>query len=443
MNDIELELRVENYKDIRLYERISREEKTGHLMLAPVCRQIFRAENLVREKKLAQSKGFKKLGELMYSSLFAGDIDNAFMEYFRRVEKNENRLRLQLIFHEDVLDLADMPWEFLYRPDTNTITGFFLATHPKLVLSRYIPRDEKRPDLAVGDSLRFLVVIAQPETLNLVSVNFILEEIKKLKDSYYIDVKELQNPTPKELRQAIENGKPHILHFMGHGQFNWQEERGEIALLKADKKSPEWISDSTFAQYFLLHKPRLVLLQACQGGEVYLTDNFAGLAPQLIRHGIPAVVAMKYPVINKAALIFSEAFYKALSKGEPVDGAVQEGRREIALDSSEVYSNRDFGTPVLYMNSTDGNIMPRPRVRTKFKAEDLINSSDELEAAIDQLLNLEELLNLAFGLRVNYNDLDGDTKLEKIGALIEYLDREGDRKSLIEAIQTMKRNAFT
>src|SRR5207253_760718 len=102
---------------------------------------------------------------------------------------------------------------------------------------------------------------------------------------------------------------------------------GEIALLDIDGMNARWVKDEEFVDD-LIHTrsmPRLVFLHLCEGGAVDFEANFAGIAPQLVRAGIQAVVAMQYPISNTAAIVFSRAFYRTLAEGEPVDAAVQEG----------------------------------------------------------------------------------------------------------------------
>jgi hypothetical protein len=461
-------LRVESYEKVRVESQGGGVSKDD-LKLASVCRQIARFENLLRAESLNRSEDFRLLGSKLYQCLFHGNVERVFLNSLKAMENNFKKgenpriLRLQLDFEEDVRDLAGVPWEFLYRPDSHNAKGFFFVTHPHLVLSRYISLEEERPNLCIKeDSLRFLVVISKPKTLGRVLSEPVVNAIKELETTYEIRVKLLKNPTRIELQTAIEKYQPHILHFIGHGKFDWQKQRGELALLQSDpetpwneRETPLWITDETFAEYFRHFQPQLVLLQACQGGEVDFTANYAGLAPQLTRMKIPAVIAMQYPVSNLIASTFSQAFYKALASGELVDVAMQEGRKEVALASEQFYSSRDFGTPVLYMNSRDGAIMPRPRVRVKFKEEALLNSRNELEAAIVKLFNQEELLNLAFDLSVKYEqlheeiqreaayrDLSDQTQRETVRALINCVQRNGQLKTLVQLIKEEKPDEF-
>jgi CHAT domain-containing protein len=117
--------------------------------------------------------------------------------------------------------------------------------------------------------------------------------------------------------------------------------------------------DSVFAQMLIRSRaiPRLVFLHLCESATVDSTANFAGLAPQLIQAGVQAVVAMQYPITNRAAISFSRGFYRELAKGRAVDEAVQEGRWRITMDEN-AQASPSFGAPVLYMRSRDGIILP-------------------------------------------------------------------------------------
>src|SRR6266571_5940644 len=107
--------------------------------------------------------------------------------------------------------------------------------------------------------------------------------------------------------------------------------KGEIALLDIDETSVRWVRDREFTEFFIqMHSvPHLAFLHLCEGGVIDFNANFAGLAPQLVRAGIQAVVAMQHPISNNAAIIFSRVFYRELSKGAPIDTAVQDGRWRI------------------------------------------------------------------------------------------------------------------
>jgi len=234
-----------------------------------------------------------------------------------------------------------------------------LATDPRFILSRYIPLDYNRPKLSVDENeMRFLVVVSQPKMLEAVLGDQVIEAIQSLSDNHRITVDKLVNPTIDQFLLSLDEVNPHVLHFIGHGQYDRNKNEGQIAMVKPDGESAGWLNDFEFTEYIDRTKPRLVVLQACEGGAIDFTNNFSGVAPQLVRKNIPAVVAMQYKITNLAAIRFSRTFYEKLAQGEPVDAAVQEGRKQITLKGGGAYNNRDFGTPILFMRSFDGIIFP-------------------------------------------------------------------------------------
>jgi len=332
-------------------------EVSGRFRLSQLHRQLIAVfDAWLREKKISNRKEVQTFGALLYETLFEGEVERLFRQSLERLGADE-RLRLQLVFRPDAYDLAGIPWEFLYCPDSETRRGFFLATKTDVVLSRYLPLDADRASLQPAElPIRFLIVVSRPKNLAAVLAEPVVEAIAELSRDYPLKVTTLEQPTIETLLERLEDFAPHVLHFMGHGQFRAE---GEIALVEADSEAALWVPDHSFAEFFDRTQPRLVVLQACEGGQIDLTNNFAGLAPRLVRAGIPAVVAMQYPVTNKTAIDFSSTFYQQLAKGEPADIAVQEARRWITLRDANAYRGRDFAAPVLYLHSRDGAILPR------------------------------------------------------------------------------------
>ncbi len=314
-----------------------------------------------KNRKITRRWEFEVFGSLLYKTLFDEQVGSFFERTFKEARSAGRHLRLQLSFEGRAAHLASIPWEYLYYPATDYRRGFFLSTEPDLVLSRYMPLEIARQTLTSAESpLRILLVVSAPYDLGPVISDGVMESIEKFAETYPIQVDSLNKPTIDGFLDKIEEIKPHVLHFIGHGQFNKVEGNGEIALLDTDGRSVRWVKDEDFAEY-LVHMrsiPRLVFLHLCEGGVVDFDANYAGLAPQLIRAGIQAVVAMQYPISNDAAIIFSRAFYSTLAKGEPVDIAIWEGRFRITSSISKAYDSSVFGTPVLYMRSRDGIIQP-------------------------------------------------------------------------------------
>ena len=69
-------------------------------------------------------------------------------------------------------------------------------------------------------------------------------------------------------------------------------------------------------------------------------DPFSSVAPALLMAGVPAVVAMQFPIFDDSAIAFSKAFYQRLAAGELVETAVAEGRLAIYNNSRDLFDWR-------------------------------------------------------------------------------------------------------
>ena len=103
---------------------------------------------------------------------------------------------------------------------------------------------------------------------------------------------------------------------------------------------------------------KLVFLNACLAGQVDSTRPFAGIAHQLLQSGLPAVIAMRYEILDHSAANFASGVYEALVSGQGrghIDAAVSIARNNLYINDP----NRvDYATPILWLNAEDGRILP-------------------------------------------------------------------------------------
>ena len=334
----------EEFDDLKLDE---------NLHLATI--EIF--EDWLRQGKITQRRELEVLGMHLYHVLFSPKIEAFYEKHLDDVPKDE-RMRVQLRFLGNAIELANLPWEYLYYPDTETRRGYFLSTSVDLVLSRSI--SHQKLAFPPEKELRLLIVVSSPPPLA-INATPIITEIQALTKDCPLQVETLDEPTVGKFQKALEDIKPHIVHFIGDGRFDRSSGKGEIALLGSDAAGALWKEDKEFADYFIQAKciPRLVFLHLSEEKMADLNASFAGLAPKLLHANIQTVVAMQYPISGPAAIDFTKVFYRELMRGTPVDDAVQAGRARVKLLSSQKTSAvRDFGTPVLYMYSSDPLIQP-------------------------------------------------------------------------------------
>ncbi len=325
---------------------------------------ILMFQRWLNEDGIKRSKDLEVLGAHLYEGLINGDIRAFLKSELDAARKENQRLRLQLNFDDSQKKLIAYPWEYLYDSETKE----FLATQADLVLSRFMSLNKNRPTLVPKeDELRILVVVSKPADLGTVAykevlqaVEALVKEVGTIEGKVQIDL--LKQPTMTTLPDELKKFKPHILHFIGHGRYDKDENKGEIALIdpKSKIEGADWCGYKELVRCFNEAgvTPRLVFLEMCQGAETEGDESglnaFTGIAPNLIQANIPAVVAMKYEIPNDDATQFSKAFYQQLSNHETLGTAVQSGRLE--MGKYYKWANRLFGTPVLYMHSFDGRL---------------------------------------------------------------------------------------
>ena len=335
--------------------------RPGQINLTPLhARLVELFERWLGMDRIDRQEDLEALGSLLFQILFDGPLFGLYEELRRQAGPGQ-RLRLQLGFQEAAFEIAGYPWEFLYVPETETRRGYFMATEASIVLSRYMPLDAERlADLKpVMGPLTILVVVSSPGDLHPVIAPPVIEALTNLAQDHGARLIVEKAPTADRFLQVLRDNQPQVLHFLGHGQFNAARQRGEVALLADDGAHALWVPDRLFADYFqqMDTVPRLVFLHSCQGGANQFQARFAGLAPQLVRANIQAVIAMQYPINNGPAIQFAKAFYRELAGGAPVDSAAQAGRLAITSDPNYAHANRVFGTPMLWMRSRSGVIL--------------------------------------------------------------------------------------
>lgn len=112
---------------------------------------------------------------------------------------------------------------------------------------------------------------------------------------------------PKDIRRAMLDYKPNIVHFCGHGS-------GEGGLVFEDENGQaKPVSTDALAEFFGLFAGTVecVVLNAC----------YSEVQAEAIAKHIPYVIGMKGPIEDATAIEFAVAFYDALGAGEPFEFA--------------------------------------------------------------------------------------------------------------------------
>lgn len=305
-----------------------------------------------------------ELGGRLFDGVFSGDVRTCLRRSLDAVAGQPGlglRLKLRL---QAIAELGDLPWEFLYDGSE----GCFLAQSSYTPLVRYLEMAHGIQPLTVELPLRVLILISAPDDPQYVRLDVdrerqrVQEAVGPLLHDGRVDVDWLEEATLAELRRALHANTYHVFHFVGHGGFDASAGSG-LLVFEDERRRAVRVGPHRIGPLLQDHRTlRLCVLNACEGARSSRADPFSGIATNLVRRGIPAVVAMQFEISDGAAVTFAHGFYAALASGYPVDMAVTEARGAILAQPNDV----EWATPVLYMRSPDGllfDVKESPRQR--------------------------------------------------------------------------------
>lgn len=280
-------------------------------------------------------------GADLFETLFQGDVRRLYDEARAR----QHGRKLDFVFTSMVPWIAEKPWEFAYDVSRRS----FLATEDihfvRNVLTA-IPADAIPPR---AGPLQILVVCAQPAGFGRLSIDQEVEVIRRgfepLIDAGLAEVEVIARATPSSIHTRLSKGSFGIVHFIGHGVFDEKSQEG--ALVFEDARGGHYlIAERSVREIFCQRGVTLVFLNACQTGSGGRADFNKGVAQSLVAHGLPALVANQYSVLDSSATHFAQHFYWALAQGMTIGQAAREAR--IAVNYSLQGEMIDWAVPVVY-----------------------------------------------------------------------------------------------
>lgn len=291
----------------------------------------------------------RTVGDHLFRALTGGETLGELARLRRRAQAAGADVRVALRIRPP--ELAALPWEFLFdaREDRREFLG------RSCMVTRSAGDLRTVPPLTVAGPLRVLALAASPGDQAELDVERERRYLEAALAPMFADGRlELAwvPATKQELLSATQRQRWHIVHYIGHGDFDAAGGSGRLAFAADDGSGTDWVTARQLATILGPHPTlRLVLLNACQSSAGSAEDGQAGLAAALVHAGLAAVVAMQFPITDDAAPVFGREFYGALAAGEPVDRCVRAGRAAITLAND---ASLEWGTPVLHLRSADG-----------------------------------------------------------------------------------------
>jgi len=291
----------------------------------------------------------KEIGQYLYNAIFQDSIEIHLHKSLTAANAEDRGLRIRLHLNESP-ELANLPWEYLY----DVARDEFLALSINTPIVRYLDLPIPEPDMNLKGTVHILVIIACPTDLQShIDADREWQQFQaafqELEAAHKVKIHRLHRATRVDLQRYLRQHKIHILHFIGHGQYNRNNEEGGL-IFENSKGQAEFVSATLLAHLLKDHRLRLVYLNSCDTAQASLLDPLSGVAQALVRHGAPAVVAMQTAIHDEKAIQIAHEFYLALIEGYPVDAALVEGRK--AIFSTTGFA--EWGTPVLFMRTPDG-----------------------------------------------------------------------------------------
>jgi hypothetical protein len=303
-----------------------------------------RLDSLLRQS--TDSSTMRQVGEALHSALFPSRIARLWAGAVGGLPEDVG-LRIRL--HVDRPELMALPWELIFDDG-------YVGLHLRFPIVRCLDLPTPPRSLAVGPPLRVLLAAAQPRDAQPVGVAAevaaIRAALRQLPDKVEMGI--LAPARRDELLARLRRGY-HVVHYIGHGAFH----NGEGYLILEDsQRKADPVSASLVGQLVTGSSLRLAVLNACETSATGPGSPSGGLAHQMAKAGMPAVVAMQMAIAEPTASAFAREFYGALADGWPVEAAVQEGRRGIVATLGNSWDERvDWAIPTLYLRAPNGLIL--------------------------------------------------------------------------------------
>lgn len=315
----------------------------------------------------APEKELRRVGLLLFDALFSGPVLGAYRASVGIAQRRDEPLQMVLRLAEP--KLAALPWEALFDPE---IEAYICRKEP---LVRRVPAPFTHQPLKVTPPLRVLGLIASPRGMPALDVSAEQDNLSRALagaiSGGLIHLEWLEQATWEAVQEKLLSDHWHVLHFVGHGDYDPTTDQGVLALVgpggQANLVGADQLVD-------LLNQarptPRLVVLNSCSSGAEGTQDLFSGTAAALVHSGISAVAAMQFTVSDPAAIAFAEGFYVAIAHGRSVDEASRSGRIGIL----QAPGTLEWVTPVLYVRGENTQLFrvddrasrsTRPPVRRK------------------------------------------------------------------------------
>ena len=259
-------------------------------------------------------------------------------------------------------DLLNLPWQLA----VDDVQYPFVRISKGLPSAKSLASYKPRPG-----PLKILIMISSPEDADVSNrlsyeqeEEAILKALAPLWESGQVHVDFTQDGSLQSLQEQLALQHYHIFHFSGHGTY--KDDTGYLLLEDEKNLDGKYVTAQQLAvalQRKPAHKPALVILASCKTAQGSMEAGFRGVADELMKIGVPAVISMAFSIIDHYATVFSAYLYAHLAKQEPLLQAYTESlislrqEEEKHMDKSGGYFLTQWLIPQLYCSKMVENIV--------------------------------------------------------------------------------------
>lgn len=319
------------------------------LRMMPALQETLLASSVPTRRLLSRGETSLQAvgGELFDGLLSSPDVAALYRASCAVAGDREENLRIVLRFGAP--ELAALPWEAMFDAAADS----YVSRREPVV--RLLPVAAVAAPLTVRAPLRVLAVVSSPRGLPALDTQKEREDLEQALAAPVhqglVSLAWLDRATWPALQDALLSDSWHVVHFIGHGDYDVERDEGVLAL-EDDAGRLHRVAADHFVDLLREARPmpRLVLLNACESSVSGVTDMFSGVAGALVRGGVSAVTAMQFEISDRAAVAFCRGFYTAVARGRGVDDAVRSGRVAIlGLGDGSL----EWITPTLYLRGRE------------------------------------------------------------------------------------------
>ncbi len=310
----------------------------------------------------ADEKILHEIGRQLFEFVFRDMIRDLYNENRKEARSAEQPLFIKL--HIKHPELSYLPWETIYDEANRK----YLCTDSFTPLARLAGDEQDSVVVSPVRPIRILGMAARVKSLEGTPAEDIdVDAERTIMGKALLEVgdrvKVCWTPSARvrDLGRSLARGDQgvrwDVFHFIGHGGFD--EERGTGFIVVQEEggvRGMRLYSENLCNLLVQPQKtPKLVVLNSCSGAQFQPGDLFASVAADLIRVGIPAVVAMQFEITDQMGIDFSDAFYAYLAYGKSIQEALAMTRAELRASGCS-----EWISPVLYMRDREGNLFSEP-----------------------------------------------------------------------------------